>query len=842
MLRATLRSLSSHKLRLTLSGLAVVLGVAFVAGTLVFTDTLQKTFDDLFVQTTSDVVVEPPGAGLAQGGDIPTAVVPTLPASVVTTVQGVEGVAVAEGAILVDGVQVVGADGKVLNTQGAPAYGGNWPTNDAVSAFSLTEGKAPTNSNEVVVDSQTAAKAGLTVGGPVTMVTPGPTIEPTVVGIFRFGTTGNLAGASIVAFDTATAQGLLVGSDAFTSIDVKADDGVSQEDLAASVQAAVGPQAVVKTGAQAADEASAQIGEALNFINIFLLVFAGVALFVGTFLILNTFSMLVAQRTRELALLRAVGATRGQVTRSVLGEAFVVGAVGGLLGLALGVALASGLRQIFKQIGLDAGGSLVLQPRTALVAMTLGIVVTVVSAYLPARRASRVPPVAAMRDDATPATRSMRRRTWVGTGLFIIGLAALVLGASASGGRAASLVGLGALVMLVAAIVLAAPLAGPVVRFVGAPFRRSATGRIAVANAARNPRRTAATAAALMIGLALVSAFGVLGASTTASTDALVDDTIKADFLVTGANFRPFSPEATAAVREVDGVGVVSSVRLAPAEINGEVTAVAGVDPATVESAFAIPVTDGSVAALKEGGLLVDDGIAATEGYTVGSSVEVTFTSGPATLPVVGVFTSDAGLNGYVTSLDTLTAAGVPPLDSQVYVVLAPGADTAMVRAGLDAALGPYPNVTIQDQTELKDEIRSQVNQLLFLIYALLALAVLIAILGIINTLVLSVVERTREIGLLRAVGTSRRQLRSMIRIESVVIAVFGALLGIVLGVTFGVALQRSIADQGIEVLSVPWIQLLIFLVVAAGVGVLAALWPARRAARLDVLQAVTTE
>ena len=840
MFKATLRSLAAHKLRLLLSGLAVVLGVAFVAGTLVFTDTLQKTFDDLFTQTTNDVVVQPLQNDLIEGS-VTTAAVPTVSASLLPTVRAVEGVAKAFGSVFADGVQVVGSDGKALSTGGAPSFGSNWTSDADLIPFKLVEGRGPATSDEVAIDSQTAEKAGLTLGDTVDLVTPGPRIKPKLVGIFRFGTTGNLAGASIVAFDTPTAQKLLLGANVFTSVEAKAAEGVTQDTLAGRVRAAVGPTVSVKTGAQSADEASAQISDALTFVNVFLLVFAFVALFVGTFLILNTFSMLVAQRTRELAMLRAVGATRGQVTRSVLGEATIVGIIGGLFGLLLGVLLAIGLRLIFKQIGLDAGGSLVVKPRTAVIAMVLGVVVTILSAYLPARRASRVSPVAGMRDEgAVPASRSMRLRLYVGVPLLLIGAAALVAGGRGSGGSAASLVGLGALFTLVAVIVLAAPVAGPIVRFIGAPFRRSATGRIAVSNAARNPRRTAATAAALMIGLALVSAFGVLGASAKASTDAVIDDVIKADFLISGSNFRPFTPEVAKAVKAVPGVGVVSQFRVAPAKIDGSVTGVSGVDPATIEQVLN-GVTRGSTAALNNGGLLVDDLQAADKRYAIGDPVEVTFTSGTVTLPVVGIYTQSAGLSGYVTSLQTLAESGLPPLDQQIYIKTANSGGTS-IRPALDKALLPFPTVTLQDQTEFKEQIRGQVNQLLYVIYALLALAVLIAVLGIINTLVLSVIERTREIGLVRAVGASRRQLRSMIRIESVVIAVFGALLGIVLGVVFGVALQRAITDQGINILSVPWVQLLVFLVVAAGVGVLAAVLPARRAARLDVLQAVTTE
>lgn len=841
MLRATLRSLAAHKLRLLLSGVAVVLGVAFVAGTLVFTDTLQRTFDQLFTQTDTDVVVTPKQAfddtsGL--GG-----VTATLPADLVPTVRAVDGMAKAEGFVFATGVTIIGSDGEPVGVMGAPAFGSNWSQDPDLSPYRLTEGRGPTSDGEVAIDSQSADTGDLAVGDEVTLITSGPRVTATLVGIFRYGTSGNLAGASIAAFSTPVAQRLLLPEPGFTSIEGMAEPGVTQEQLALRVSAAVPAGVKVQTGAEVADEQAAAVSEGLQFINIFLLVFAFVALFVGTFLILNTFSMLVAQRTRELALLRAVGATRGQVTRSVLGEAAIVGLLGGLTGLGVGILLAVVLQRLFALIGFDLPSEgLVVAPRTVVVAVLLGLVVTVVAAYLPARRASQTPPVAAMRTDVSLPARSLRRRAVAGLALFAAGVVALAASPAASGQQAAALVGLGALLCLVGAIVFGPVAARPAVRTIGAVFRRSTTGRIAVQNAGRNPRRTATTAVALMIGLTLVTAFGVLGASTTASTDAVIDDVVRTDYLVSSRTFQPFSPEVAAAVSAVEGVGVVSSVRIAPALVEGDQTIVAGVDPATITDVLALSLSKGSLSELDGGGLLVDDQQATALGYRIGQQVPVVFQTGPTTLRVVGVYAQTGGFSGYVVSQRTLEQAGVPVLDQALYVQAAPGTDAAGLRPALEAAIAPFPVVQLQDQTEFKAEIRQQVNQLLTLIYALLGLAVLIAVLGIINTLVLSVVERTREIGLLRAVGTTRRQLRSMIRVESVVIAVFGAGLGIVLGLGFGVALQRAIAEQGIRVLSIPWGLLAAFVLVSGIVGVLAALWPARRAARLDVLQAVTTE
>ncbi|MFI5099149.1 MAG: ABC transporter permease [Actinomycetes bacterium] len=846
MLRATVRGLLAHKVRLLLTAVAVVLGVAFVTGSLVFTDTLGKTFDDLFTQTTPDVVVTPQN-NLAQGGAGQDGAV-LIPSSVLTIVQSVPGVERARGVVFVNGVQVTGQDGKVIGQAGAPAFGTSWSDDQDLSPFRLVEGRGPTRPGEVAVDSQTATKAGLHVGGPVVLTTPGPTRHDTVVGIFRFGTTGNLAGASIVAFDLRTAQLVLVqGAHGYTQVSAKGAAGTSQELLRNRVVEALGSQGVelkVQTGKAAADEQAKRITDGLQFFNVFLLVFAGIALVVGSFIILNTFTMLVAQRTRELALLRAIGATRRQVTRSVLLEALAVGVVGATIGLGLGVLLSSGLRGLFAALGIDLpAGPLVLAGRTVLAAYVVGIGVTLVAAYLPARRASRVPPVAALRVDASPTARSLRMRTLLGCVVLAVGLLTAFAGLRSSGDRAPSLVGLGGLGVLVGAVVLSPSISRHVIGWLAAPVRASgATGKIAVDNARRNPRRTATTASALMLGLALVSAIGVLGASTTASTDAVIDNVVRADFIASNPSFLPLSPEVAQTLARTPGVGTVSPVQALRVQIGGNRTGLTAVDPATITAMVDLAMVSGSVQGLGVDGLLVDDKTATTEHYRIGSRIPVTFETGPRVLTVQGVYKSSGAFSGGVVSVTTARQVGARNLDEVVYVRVAAGADPAKTRAAVDRAMAGFPNVKVQDQTEFKASIRDQVNQLLYIVYALLGLAVVIAVLGIVNTLALSVVERTREIGLLRALGMGRRQLRTTVRLESVSISVYGALLGLVIGVAFGTALQRSLVEQGITVLGIPWAVLVVVLLASVVVGVLAAVWPARRAAKLDVLAAITTE
>ena len=593
MKRAVLRNLWAHKVRLILSTLAVTLGVAFVVGTNIFTDTLNKTFDDLFSETSSDVVVEPASD---VGDDFETGSV-VLPADVLATVQGVDGVAAAEGAVLVNGAQVLGSDGEPLATGGAPNYGANWSDDEALSPFRLTEGRGPTGAGEFALDSQAAESGELVVGDTVSIVTPEGAIESELVGVFRFGTSGNLAGASIAAFTTEEAQSLMLsGRDAYTTIEVQIDEGLTQDEVAKSVQAAVGQDASVLTGEQAADEASADISEALTFINIFLLVFAFIALFVGVFLILNTFSMLVAQRTRELALLRALGASRSQVVVSLIAEAFVVGLLGATLGLGLGVAVAIGIQSLFGAIGLEiSSGGLVLEPGTVITAYVVGIVVTVLAAWFPAWRAARIPPVAAMRDDATLPQRSLKVRAVLGVVVFTAGVLALLAGFTvASGGGAASLVGLGAFLVFMGVVVLSPIISRSVVGVLGTPVKSVAgtTGRLAVENAQRNRRRTAATASALMIGLALVSAISVIAASTTASINGVIDDQFKLDLLVETGDFTPFSTAVGEDIAAIDGVESVSPFRATNAVVEGAEHFVSAIDPATVGNALDLESMD----------------------------------------------------------------------------------------------------------------------------------------------------------------------------------------------------------------------------------------------------------
>jgi putative ABC transport system permease protein len=844
MLKASLRSVLSHKLRLTLSAVAVVLGVAFVAGTLVFTDTINKTFQNLFDQVSSDVTVTKKAAFDAtfEGGQqFPS----TVPAALVDQISGIPGVEAVVGAITVEGVRVIGPDGKLLGSTVAPGIGVDWTESGVPSPVRLVEGNPPSEPGEVAIDTVTAKQGSLKVGDRVTVITPGPRLQAVVTGVMKFGNSGNLAGATLTAFDPGTAHQLL-GSPDFTEILVKTAGGATHQEVRDRIAASLPSGYEVLTKQQQADKNSSDIEQGLQFITIFLLVFAGVAVFVGIFLILNTFSMLVAQRTRELALFRAIGASRRQVTMSVLAEALVTGIVGSTLGVGLGIGLAVGLQALFATFGFDITvDSLQIAPRTIVVAYLVGIPVTVLGALFPARRAAKVPPVAAMRDDIAMPARSLHLRAIVGAVITVVGAAVFAVSPIADGGLSAALLGAGVLGVFVGIAVLSPVLSRPVVRALGAAYPRlfGAVGRLSRENALRNPRRTAATASALMIGLALVGAISVLSASANSSLGRLVDRSVGSDFILSDAFGTPFSPQVADSLEGVDGVASVTRQRYAPVQLDGDTAFMSAMSADSLDEALALDFASGSTAGLAGRGLLVDKSTAAEKGWQVGATVPARFQNGTKLdLKVGGIYDTSPILGPYAVSLETLAAGGVKPLDSYVLINVADGADPASVKRALDAKLASHPEVALKDQTEFKAEQRGSLNQLLYLIYALLGLAIVIAVMGIVNTLALSVTERTREIGLLRAVGMSRRQLRRMVRLESVVISVFGAVLGLTIGVAFGVALQRVLADEGIDVLSVPAGQLVGFLVIAAVVGVLAAVWPARRAARLDVLRAITTE
>ncbi|TAK69655.1 MAG: FtsX-like permease family protein [Actinomycetota bacterium] len=846
MFRTSLRTLVAHKLRLMLTGLAVVLGVGFVAGTYVFTDSLQHAFDQLFVVRSADVVVsrEQPLETRRTDSDPSQA----LDESILATVAAVPGVAAATGVVSADGAVVLDRSGRPVTGPDPSTRGSSWIADPALRALTLVDGREPVTPDEVVLGVSTAQRAGVGVGERLQLVTPrsgGRAVDVTVVGIGQEAVSASFGGGTTVVFSLAGAQAQLLAPGRLSQVLAVAAPGVSQPELERRIDAVVGPQIRTTTGQQLTDDVAERLGTALGFVTTFLLVFALIALFVAGFLIFNTFSMLVAARTRELALLRALGASRRQVRTSVLLEAAVMAVLASTAGLAAGLGLALLLRRLFDAVGVDLPpGGLQLLPRTVVVVYLVGVGVTLVAAWLPSRRAGTIPPVAALRDDVALPVRSLRVRAVAGTVLVLtaVVVAWRSLGVLDDPERAAGVAGLSAFFGVLGLVVLAPVLARPALRVLGAVFG-GIVGRLARENGRRNPRRTAATASALMIGLGLMTAIGVIAASTSASTDRVIDDTIGADFVVFGPGFRPFSHNVFEAIRDSPNTRAVAFARQTVARTgSGDRVPVTGSDPAQLAAVIDLDFTTGRLEGLGLGGAAVDSTTAANNGYRVGQVVPLTFPNGAGQLRLQAVYEPAGPFRGFITSVPTITAVGTLEEDSAVYVRAAPGADVAALRAELQRRLTDFPAVQVQDQAQVKEDIRGSVDAVLNFVLALLALAVVIAVLGIVNTLLLSVVERTRELGLLRAVGTSRRQVALMITEESVLLGVFGAVLGVGTGLAYGVLLQRVLAPQGITELAVPVGQLVGFVLVGAIGGVIASVWPAIRAARLDVLRAIAVE
>ncbi|MFF8395520.1 ABC transporter permease [Streptomyces sp. NPDC016172] len=855
MLKATLRSFLAHKGRLLLSALAVLLSVAFVTGSLIFSDTVSRTFDRLFASTAADVTVSPK-EDLDEA--VPSGRTATLPAALAERVRQIDGVAAARADVDVDGLTVVDEENEPVGpTTGAPTLGNSWSPNER-SSVKLTSGHAPRGPAQALLDSETAGRKNVRIGDTLTVIAPPGSFQVRVVGIVTFTTTN--PGSALLYFDTPTAQTKLLGrAGTATGISVDAAQGVSDERLKQRVAGALGAHTYdFRTADEQAESDVEQLGGFLDVIKYVMLGFAGIAVLVGVFLIVNTFSMLIAQRTRELGLLRALGADRRQVRRSVLTEALLLGLVGSTLGLAVGIGLAAGLIALMGLLGMNIDADeMEIGWVTPVAAYVVGLGVTFVAAYLPARRAAGVSPMAALSDaEVAGVGRPLRVRAVAGGIVGAAGAAALAgCAVSRQTSSAASLLGLGVVLTLIATVIAGPLLVRPVIRVLGAAFPAlfGSIGRMSQRNALRNPRRTGATAAALMVGIALVGGMSVASESMTASFDRQIDKTLGADFVIQNTNFRPFPQEVTDKVRGTDGVGLVVRGRFTPVAVrlpDGDrvETTAAGYDPRLDEVANITYAQGDSAAALASGHLAMDRDFARDHGVRVGSTLPVEFPGGRSAELTVGALTDQDSAEGFGTQgglffgLETLVRYAPGGQDSALYVNAGAGTSDDDLRANLEETLDPYPQVQVRDLADYKQLVRDQIAVLLYLVYALLGLAIIIAVLGVVNTLALSVVERTREIGLLRAIGLARRQLRRMIRLESVVIAVFGAVLGLVLGLVWGVCTQQVLALQGMTALAIPWLTIVLVVVGSVVVGIVAALLPALRASRMNVLAAIAHE
>ena len=844
MLHVTLRGLQGHVVRLLLTAFAVMLGVSFVTGTFVLRDSIDNTLGGLVAQSSrgSDVSVRDAQTKAVAPVSVDGSTVrPGVPLALVDQVAAVDGVARVMPNLQGTAI-LAGSDGIAVSNGGAPSLGFAYFADDP--GFTLVSGRGPTGPGEVAVESSTLERAHLKVGDTTRAVIGDQAAEVTITGEVQVGS--SLFGATAVLVDQITARRAFAPDSTVPSLSVTAAPGVSQAALRAAVGEVLPSNLEAVTGATVQSETETSMQKGLAFFTIFLLAFAGVALFVGSFIIVNTFSMLVGQRARELALLRAIGATRAQVIRSVLGEAVVIGVVGSALGIAFGLLIAAGagvaIRTFFDT---DIGTDLPVSATTVVSSVVVGVVVTVVSAVLPARRASRVAPVAAMRGDVGAVAGGLGRRGLIGLALLVSGV--LVLGAAVTREEVSWPVAAVGAVAAVLGMLIGAPLATrPVLRVIAWPFVTlfGAVGRLARENALRVPRRTATTASALMIGLALISGISVLAESVKASVSSGVAEELTSDYVLNSGNVAPVPAPVAAAVRDLPAVRSVAALSFVDVRIGTLHTTAAAVSAADVADNFLVPMKSGRLSGLGRHAVLVDETTAGARGWHVGDSLTaaVGILSGES-LRVGGIYRdSQAFGEGGVIVDRSLYDAALPSgqrADARLFVRAAPGADLPALRAELTDLVRPYLIVSVQDGPEFADAQGASVDTLINLLYVLLLFSVIVAILGIINTLALSVFERTREIGLLRAIGLRSRQLGSMITIEAVTTAAFGALLGTALGLGLGVALQRGLVSQGLTTLAIPWTLLLAMLLASGIVGVLAAGLPALRAMRMNILRAI---
>jgi len=843
MRKVTVRGLLARKLRLALTALAIVLGVTFITGTLVLTDTLNRTFDTLVGTAYQHVSFQIRGKA-AFNNDTAAAVNGTadrnpIPESIAAAVRRLPGVAYVSGSV--SGYAQFVSGGNAIGSA-AGSLGFSYDPDRQLSSVRLVDGSAPTTAGDVVMDKGTARKYHFAVGDRVRVLLGRSAPQWfTVSGIVTFGTADNLAGTTLAGFDLPTAQSLFDTRGRYDTIDVLAKPGADNVSLQRAIAKVLPPGAQVVSGQTVANELSTAVSNALSFLSTALLIFALISLFVGAFTIFNTFSITVGQRTRELALLRVVGASRRQLFRSVLVEAALVGLVASVIGLGLGVLAALGLKALLGAFGITLPSApLVFEARTPVVALAVGVGVTVLSAISPARRAVRIPPVAALVENREEQDESLRRRATIGSVVVIVGVTALVVGLTAP---AIALVGLGAVAMFIGAGMLAPIVARPLAGAVGRPLAvlLGTPGRLGRENSMRSPRRTAQTAAALMVGMALVSAIAVLGASLSQSARANVDSALNAEYIITGPS-SGFSTSVATAVSRIAGVATVNPVYKGQFELRGSVQGLAAVTAADLSRTVNLAITAGSGArALAAGRLLIDTTTASSEHLSVGSLVPVTFAqTGASTLRIGGIFKANPLIGSYVVGAGFFRSHFRSPLPIAVLVSTSPGAGD--VGRPINSYLNAYPNVGVQTRAQFERSQQNTVNQELGLVYVLLALAVLVAMIGIVNTLMLSVFERTHELGLLRAVGMKRRQVRAMIRSEAVIIALFGAVIGVIIGTGLGVAFAASLKQQGITQIAIPFTEELGFLFLSAVLGLGAASWPARRAAKLDVLAAIAAD
>jgi putative ABC transport system permease protein len=842
----------AHKVRLIATAVSVLLGVAFMSGTQVLTSSVSASFDKVFadVYASIDVVVRSTNEVDTPFGPERT----RISEAVLPTLVGVPGVEAAEGQV-VGQIRVLDKDNQPLvSAQGPPNFGLNWLTSPALNGWTIVDGASPVAANDIVLDAKSAKDGKYAVGDTVNVsITNG--VQPfKVVGIAKFGKLETWGGAQAALFATTTIQTLVGEPGMYDWISVAGQNNESQTQLSDEISKVIPPGTEAITGAEFTEESQSAFQKIIGIFSTFLLVFALIALFVGSFIIYNTFSIIVAQRTKELALLRALGASRGQVLRSIILEALFVGLIASIIGVGFGILLAIGLNKLMQSIGFSGPDTpIVIPPVAVFVSLLVGTIITLVSALFPARRAATVPPIAAMRDVAVDRTGASRLRVAFGLILLALGAFMLWFGLNGNSDSGLQIIGGGAFFVFIALTVIGPVIATPFASVLGWPLQKASriTGRLARENAMRNPRRTSTTASALMIGIGLVGFIAVTAQSVKASTVDAINQSVTGQYVVTTESFGSTAlPQSMATELDgVAGVDVAAGISATFANINNSGKIILAVDPNAISQVIEFDDVDGSFASLGIGEIAASEKLAEEKQIKIGDPIELVFLQGGATTLTLGsIYKTEFPIQGpgWIISTDQFNTL-VPPSQQtflSIYIKLddtsAAGVDAAL--PGLTAVTDTVPGAKLQNLDEYKKAQTDQVNQFLQIVYVLLALALIIAIVGVVNTLLLSVYERTRELGLLRAVGMSRRQVRSTIRLESVIISLMGTLIGLVIGIVFGWALVTALVDEGITSFAIPWSQLFIIVIIAILAGVGAALYPARRAARLDVLRAISSD
>jgi putative ABC transport system permease protein len=842
----------AHKVRLIATAVSVLLGVAFMSGTQVLTSSVSASFDKVFadVYASIDVVVRSTNEVDTPFGPERT----RISEAVLPTLVGVPGVEAAEGQV-VGQIRVLDKDNQPLvSAQGPPNFGLNWLTSPALNGWTIVDGTSPVAPSDIVLDAKSAKDGNYAVGDTVNVsITNG--VQPfKVVGIAKFGKLETWGGAQAALFATTTIQTLVGEPGMYDWISVAGQNNESQTQLSDEISKVIPPGTEAITGAEFTEESQSAFQKIIGIFSTFLLVFALIALFVGSFIIYNTFSIIVAQRTKELALLRALGASRGQVLRSIILEALFVGLIASIIGVGFGILLAIGLNKLMQSIGFSGPDTpIVIPPVAVFVSLLVGTIITLVSALFPARRAATVPPIAAMRDVAVDRTGASRLRVAFGLILLALGAFMLWFGLNGNSDSGLQIIGGGAFFVFIALTVIGPVIATPFASVLGWPLQKASriTGRLARENAMRNPRRTSTTASALMIGIGLVGFIAVTAQSVKASTVDAINQSVTGQYVVTTESFGSTAlPQSMATELDgVAGVDVAAGISATFANINNSGKIILAVDPNAISQVIEFDDVDGSFASLGIGEIAASEKLAEEKQIKIGDPIELVFLQGGATTLTLGsIYKTEFPIQGpgWIISTDQFNTL-VPPSQQtflSIYIKLddtsSAGVDAAL--PGLTAVTDTVPGAKLQNLDEYKKAQTDQVNQFLQIVYVLLALALIIAIVGVVNTLLLSVYERTRELGLLRAVGMSRRQVRSTIRLESVIISLMGTLIGLVIGIVFGWALVTALVDEGITSFAIPWSQLFIIVIIAILAGVGAALYPARRAARLDVLRAISSD